>query len=29
VIEVSETLTDATDTWTATKEKQHNLFGRK
>lgn len=28
-LEVSETLTDTTDTWTATKEKQHNLFGRK
>lgn len=26
---VSETLTDATDTWTAAKQKQHNLFGRK
>ena len=28
-LEVSETLTDGTDTWTAAKEKQHNLFGRK
>lgn len=28
-LEVSETLTDATDTWTAALEKQHNLFGRK
>lgn len=28
-LEVSETLTDATDGFTATKEKQHNLFGRK
>lgn len=26
---VSETLTDGTDTWTATKQKQHNLFGKK
>lgn len=26
---VTETLTDATDTWTATKQIQHNLFGRK
>ncbi len=26
---VSETLTDGTDTWTAAKQKQHNLFGRK
>ena len=25
-LEVSETLTDATDTFTAAKEKQHNLF---
>lgn len=29
VLTVSETLTDATDTWTAVKQKQHNLFGRK
>jgi len=28
-LEVSETLTDGTDTWTAALEKQHNLFGRK
>ncbi len=28
-LEVSETLTDGTDVWTAAKEKQHNLFGRK
>ena len=28
-LEVSETLTDGTDTWTATKEKQHNLFGKR
>ena len=28
-LEVSETLTDGTDEWTAVKEKQHNLFGRK
>lgn len=26
---VSNTLTDATDTWTAVKQKQHNLFGKK
>lgn len=26
---VSETLTDATDTWTTTKQIQHNLFGRR
>ena len=26
---VTETLTDATDTWTAVKQKQHNLFGKK
>lgn len=29
VLNVSETLTDATDTWTTTKQIQHNLFGRK
>lgn len=29
VLTVSETLTDWTDTWTAVKQKQHNLFGRK
>lgn len=29
VLEVSETLTDGTDTWTATSQKQHNLFGKK
>lgn len=28
-LEVSETLTDGTDVWTAALEKQHNLFGRK
>lgn len=28
-LEVAETLTDGTDTWTAAKEKQHNLFGRR
>ena len=28
-LEVSETLTDATDTFTAALEKQHNLFGRR
>jgi len=28
-LEVSDTLTDGTDEWTATKQKQHNLFGRK
>jgi len=28
-LEVSETLTDGTDAWTAALEKQHNLFGRK
>ena len=27
VLDVSETLTDATDTWTATAQLQHNLFG--
>lgn len=27
VLDVSETLTDATDTWTATKQLQRNLFG--
>ena len=26
---VSKTFTDGTDTWTATKQKQHNLFGKK
>lgn len=29
VLDVSETLTDATDTWTATSQLQHNLFGVK
>lgn len=29
VLNVSETFTDATDAWTATKSAQHNLFGRK
>jgi len=29
VLNVSETLTDGTDAWTATKSVQHNLFGRK
>lgn len=29
VLNVSETLTDGTDEWTATDQAQHNLFGRK
>lgn len=29
ILTVSETLTDGTDTWTAAKIKQHNLFGAK
>ena len=29
VLDVAEALTDGTDTWTATKEKQHNLFGKR